>query len=268
MKRIAARVLTAMMFAMAMCTMAFASNDVVRVGVEANLKPFVYMGEDGTVKGFDIDIAEAACKDMGKRCQFVNMAWDGLIPALQVGKIDAIISSMTITDGRKKVVDFTRAYYKSPSFLVVHNSVVSDTQLKGKRVGVMRGSIDANYAAEVLGPRMGVVAVQYANQNEIFLDLINGRIDGALTPQLEAQAGFFDHLNATNPLLASQFHFYGNDGTGFLDEKYYGYGIGMAVSKQKPELLAGLNKAINDIRADGRYKTINDRYFPMDIWGQ
>jgi arginine/ornithine transport system substrate-binding protein len=245
---------------------AFAANDVVRVGVEANLKPFVYMDTDGKVKGFDVDIAQAACKDMGKRCEFVNMEWDGLIPALQVGKIDAIISSMTITDKRKKVVDFTRAYYKSPSFLTVHNTVISDAQLKGKRIGVMRGSIDAQYAAEVLAPRTGLVPVVYANQNEIFMEIINGRLDGALTPQLEAEAGFFDMVD--NPLATGQFHFYGNDGQGFLDEGYYGYGIGMAVSKKNPELLAGLNKAINDIRADGRYHEINNRYFPRDIWGQ
>ena len=109
---------------------------------------------------------------MDVKCTWVEQEFDGLIPALKVRKIDAILSSMSITDDRKKSVDFTNRYYLTPARLVMKDSVtVSDSldELKGKKIGVQRGSIHDRFAKEVLAPK-GATVVPYSSQNEIYLD--------------------------------------------------------------------------------------------------
>jgi arginine/ornithine transport system substrate-binding protein len=231
-----------------------AAQDTLKVGVDANLKPFVYMAESGEIKGFDIDIANEMCVELQKTCQFIPMDWDGLIPSLKTGKIDVIISSMSITDERAKVIDFTENYYDTPTALVVRDDI---TSLEGEKIGVLRGSVHATYADEVLR-KQGIIPVAYANQNEVFLDMLAGRVAGILSSQIEIQFGFLDTPQGKG------FSVFGEPMKG----QEFGKGIGMGVSKSNPELTAQLNKAIDDIYADGRWKQASDKYFDYDIWGR
>lgn len=108
---------------------------------------------------------------MKTKCTWVEQEFDGLIPALKVRKIDAILSSMSITEDRKKSVDFTKRYYLTPARLVMkEGTAVSDSldELKGKKIGVQRGSIHDRFAKEVLGAK-GATVVPYGTQNEIYL---------------------------------------------------------------------------------------------------
>ncbi|MEM7210153.1 MAG: transporter substrate-binding domain-containing protein [Pseudomonadota bacterium] len=236
----------------------FASADALRVGVEGAYPPFSWKEADGTLKGFDIDFAEEVCKRLNKECVLVEQEWDGMIPALLAKKFDTIIASMSITEERKKKVDFTVKYYNTPAMLVVEKGSGIDgsaNSLSGKRVGVQRATTH-QCSAEKLYP--GAELVLYSTQEEVFQDLAAGRLDAQLSDSLQAQEGFL-----TRP-AGSLFEFVG----GAIDDvECQGSGAGFAVRKEDSALRDMLSQAIQDIRADGTYKSMNDKYFPVDIYG-
>ena len=164
----------------------------IRIGIEAGYPPFSMKTPDGKLTGFDVDIGDALCEQMKVKCTWVEQEFDGLIPALKVKKIDAILSSMTITDDRKKNVDFTIKYYHTPArFVMKEGSGVKDplTELKGKKVGVLRASTHDRYATEVLVPA-GIELVRYGSQQEANLDMVSGRIDAMLADSVNLERRF------------------------------------------------------------------------------
>ncbi|MCQ9424013.1 ABC transporter substrate-binding protein [Pseudomonas sp. LJDD11] len=238
-----------------------ADEKPLKIGIEAAYPPFASKAADGNIVGFDYDIGNALCEEMKVKCTWVEQEFDGLIPALKVRKIDAILSSMSITDDRKKSVDFTGKYYNSPARLVMKDgTVVSDSleELKGKRIGVQRGSIHERFAREVLAPK-GVAVTPYSSQNEIYLDIGAGRLDGTVADATLLQDGF---------LKTDAGKGYAFTGPSFTDPKYFGEGIGIAVRKGDKQNLERLNAAIAAIRANGKYKAIQDKYFDFDIYGK
>ena len=124
------------------------AEDVLRIGVEGAYPPFSEKTASGELIGFDIEVANALCEKMGRKCELVEQDWDGIIPALLAKKYDAIVASMSITEERKKRVDFTDKYYNTPAkFVAAENSGLSDSPdaLAGKRIGVQRGTIHQCY---------------------------------------------------------------------------------------------------------------------------
>ena len=232
--------------------------DALRVGVEGAYPPFSWKEADGTLKGFDIDFAHEVCKRLGRECVLVEQEWDGMIPALLARKFDTIIASMSITEERKKKVDFTVKYYNTPAKLVAKKNPGFEgtaAGLNGKRLGVQRATTH-QCSAEKLYP--GAELVLYATQEEVWQDLESGRLDAQLSDSLQAYEGFL-------ALDAGQgFDFLGD---ALDDVECQGIGAGFAVRKENSELRDALSKAIGDIRADGTYKVINDRYFAVDIYG-
>jgi arginine/ornithine transport system substrate-binding protein len=239
----------------------FADEKPLKIGIEAAYPPFASKAPDGSIVGFDYDIGNALCEEMKVKCQWVEQEFDGLIPALKVRKIDAILSSMSITEDRKKSVDFTNRYYLTPARLVMkQGTVVSEglSELKGKKIGVQRGSIHERFAREVLAPK-GVEVVPYGSQNEIYLDVAAGRLDGTLADATLLQDGFLNTAAGKGYAFA---------GPSFTDVKYFGDGVGIAVRKGDKADLDKINAAIVAIRANGKYKQIQDKYFNFDIYGQ
>jgi len=232
----------------------------IRVGVDPTYKPFTYKTPDGQVTGFDADIARALCVQMKAQCVFVESNWDGIIPGLNARKFDAIISSMSITDERRKAVLFTDKYYSTPGRIVAPTGSISGTpeSLKNKRVGVLRASIQETYAKQVLAPA-GAEVVSYDTEEQVYLDLKSKRLDAMVSDQAQASEGFLKTPDGTGFSLV---------GPELTDPKYFGYGAGIAVRKSDSDLRDKLNAALKAIRADGTYKKINDKYFSFDVYGK
>ncbi|WDZ81937.1 transporter substrate-binding domain-containing protein (plasmid) [Ensifer adhaerens] len=236
---------------------ALAEDLTIRWGTEAGYKPFMYKTEDGELAGFDYDMGNAICEELKAKCSWVEQDWDGLIPALQAGKYDAILASMSITEERKRVVDFTAKYYKIPYRFVGHtDGELTPDQLAGKTVGVQSGTVTQVYLERVMPD---VIVKTYPTQDQVWLDLAAGRID----------AGFANVIVAEDSFLSKEegkdFDFFGPD---YTVSKYFGDGTGIALRKTDTELRDAISDAIAKLRQDGTYAKINARYFPFDVYGK
>ena len=231
----------------------------VRIGTEGAYPPFNYIDAGGNLVGFDIDIAKALCEAAKIGCEFVVQDWDGIIPALLAKKYDAIVASMSITEERKQKVHFTKKYYTTPAKFVAAkdaNIEVSKAGLQGKRIGVQRATVSENYLRDNYGDVAEVKS--YATQEEANLDLISGRVDLVIADSVVLLESLLNTDDGKN------FEFVGPD---ISDEKWFGEGIGIAIRKEDDDLVELLNKAIDQIRADGTYQQINAKYFDFDLFG-
>ena len=139
----------------------------IRFGVEGAYPPFSSVAADGKLQGFDIDIAYALCEQLKAECVLVTQDFDGLIPALLSKKFDAIIASMSITEERKKKVDFTEKYYQTPArFVAKKGSDIAITKegLTGKKVGVQRATTHDSFLTDNFGDVVEIV--RYGSQDE------------------------------------------------------------------------------------------------------
>jgi len=249
------RLITAAAFA-AFATSAVAAD--LNICVEGAYPPFSEINASGEIVGFDIDIANAVCAEIGKSCAMVQSEWDGIIPALLEGKCDAIIASMSITEERKQRVDFTDKYYNTPArFAAPKGAGLTDSPegLAGKVVGLQRGTIFQDYME---GEMPGVELKLYGTQDEVYLDAVAGRIDVIFADSVAISDGFL------KTDAGKDWEFFGKD---YTEEKYFGVGAGIAVRKGEEELRDSITKAIHTIRDNGTYKSINDKYFDVDIYG-
>lgn len=231
----------------------------IRIGVEGNYPPFSKMTPDGKFEGFDIEIALAICAEIKAQCTLINQEWDGMMPALNARKFDLIVASMSITDERKKVIDFTDKYYNTPSRIVVKaDTAFTDlASLKGKKIGVLKGSTQEKYAMGELKP-VGVVVTPYEAQDQVYLDIKSGRLDGTVADSVEVTGGFLSKPEGQG---------YGFVGPVLNDVKYFGYGAGVALRQGEDALKTELNEAIKAIRANGVYDTVMKKYFSFDVYG-
>ncbi len=231
----------------------------IKIATEGAYPPFNEVGPDGKLKGFDIDIARALCEKLGAECELVQQDWDGIIPALLAKKYDAIVASMSITEERKKRVDFTDKYYQTPArFVRKKGSAIEITKegLKGKKVGVQRATIHDNYLTDNYGDSVEIV--RYGTQDEANLDMLAGRVDLLLADSIALLEGFL------NTEKGKGYEFVGPE---LRDKRWFGEGAGIAVRKEDADLKEALNKALAAIRADGTYQAIMRRYFDFDIYG-
>ncbi|MBL8578536.1 MAG: ABC transporter substrate-binding protein [Mesorhizobium sp.] len=230
----------------------------MKIGTEGAYPPFNNLTADGQLVGFDIDIANALCAEMKVTCEFVTQDWDGIIPALQAGKFDAIIASMSITPERAEKVDFTRKYYNTPPAVAAPKGTtikgVTKEDLAGKTVGVATSTTHYNYAEKTFTDS---TLKGYPSSKEFLLDLANGRLDAVsddvsvLDEWLKSPDGACCELVGTiTPVV-----------------EIHGPGAGIAVRKGETDLANKFNVAIDAIRANGKYKEINDKYFTFDVYG-
>jgi len=231
----------------------------IRVGTEGAYPPFNYIDKDGNLQGFDIDITNALCDAAGIECELITQDWDGIIPGLIAKKYDCIIASMSMTPEREKKVDFTNKYYQTPAKFVAKKGTgyeITPEGLQGKNVGVQRATVHENFVRDKFGDSVNIKA--YATQDEANMDLTSGRIDLVIADSVVLLGGFLETDAGED---------YEFVGPGFTQEKWFGKGIGIAVRKGDTELVELLNNAIDEIRANGVYKKINDKYFDFDVYG-
>lgn len=231
----------------------------LKVAIDPTYEPFTYKTADGKPTGFDVDIANAICAEMKRNCVFVEQVWDSMIPGLQARKYDVVISSLSITDERRRVIDFSDRYYKTPSAIVVKKGTAyaNPASLKGKRIGVLKGSTQEKWAMGELKPA-GVMVVPYEAQDQVYLDIKAGRLDGTVADKVEVHGGFLRKPEGKD---------YGYVGPDQYETKYYGDGIGIGMRKGQKDLKDQINKAIKTIRSNGTYNTIAKKYFDFDPYG-
>lgn len=235
---------------------AHAQGKKLRIGVEGAYPPFSEVGADGKLKGFEIDLAYAYCAQMKRECELVKTDFDGLIPALQARKIDAIMASMSITDERKKAIAFSKAYLASPAAFIAKTGTkadVSPAALKGKKIGVQSATTFETYAAALYKDSP---LTRYQTQDQIYLELKAGRVDYTLVDKFAVDS--FLKTEAGKGMA-----FVGPD---IDDEKYFGIGIGIGLRKADAKTLgAQLDAAIDAVNANGEYKKLSAKYFAYDV---
>tara|TARA_R110001583_G_scaffold116692_1_gene267497 strand:+ start:493 stop:1266 length:774 start_codon:yes stop_codon:yes gene_type:complete len=238
-------------------TPAIAANDTIRFGVDATFPPFEYKLPDGSIVGFEIDLGNAICEKMQKKCVWVSTNFDGLIPSLQVGKIDAIFSSLGKSEKREKVVDFsdrTWTGFSSMLSLKDKNLVPTTESLQGKTVGVQQGTLQESFAKIKLAPK-GVRIQSYQSQDQVYADLLNGRIDASMQDMTQAQVNFIQDGKNT--------HFSNQK----LVDKLLPADSFIAIRKGDSETADIINKGIKAIHADNTYVTIQRKYFgDLDLY--
>lgn len=233
------------------------AQDKIVIGTEGAYPPFNVLEADGKLTGFDIDIAKALCEQMKAECTFVTNDWDGIIPALQAKKFDAIVASMSITPERLEKVDFSEKYYNTPPAIAVpkDSPIKSVEDLKGKTIGAQGSTTHANYAEKHLADSELKL---YPTADEYKLDITNGRIDGVIDDIVVLSQWVKSDAGACCKILTAM----------PVDKQINGKGAGIAVRKGDKALADKFSAAIKAIRANGKYKEINDKYFDFDVYGQ
>jgi lysine-arginine-ornithine-binding protein len=232
--------------------------DKVKVGYSPEpYAPFWIQDASGKWGGFEVELIDALFKQMGKDYELVPIAWDGLIPALQEKKIDAIMNSMSATEERKQVVDFSDKYYETTvSFYSKKGAAFdySEADLKGKIVGVQTATSQLSWLQQKWG---NVVEIKlYDTQDNADADLAAGRIDFGLADTVYTAEGFLKSDAGKDYELKGE----------PISDPLIGGNVGAAMRKGDP-LLGEMNAAIKALRENGGYKAINDKYFAFDVYG-
>ena len=232
-----------------------AAQNSLKIGTEAAYKPFAWVLPSGELTGFDIDMANALCGQMGATCEIVNQSFDGLIPALNAGKIDAIIASMFITPEREEAIAFAGPYYSVPAiFVAPKDSDIEATPdgLDGMTIGVQRGSTMADYVKQKIP---GARVQFYDTLDAASLDLASGRIDVVFADSVPLQE-FLDSPDGAD---------FAQIGDPVYDPEILGSGAGIGLRKDDTELKQKFNDALAAVIASGEYQKINDKYMKVSI---
>ncbi|MEO0382419.1 MAG: ABC transporter substrate-binding protein [Pseudomonadota bacterium] len=238
-------------------TSSVAAQDVVRIGTEGAYPPFNYTDSDGNLVGFEIELAAALCEEMNVTCELVAQDWDGIIPALLANRYDAIMASMSITEERMEIVDFSDKYYQTPArFAVRDGSEVTDTSpeaLAGMTIGAQSATIHANFLEDVYSESDIRL---YPTQDEANLDLAAGRIDLILADSIV----LYEWMETDDGSCCTFV------GDAYNDPAYFGFGVGAAVRQGEDELRERFNAAIAAVIENGTYQEISDKYFPFSVY--
>ncbi|MBY6029581.1 transporter substrate-binding domain-containing protein [Halomonas sp. DP8Y7-1] len=232
------------------------AGEPLKIGISAEpYPPFTYTSSDGDWTGFEIELAAAICEQMARECEITPTGWSGIIPSLKSGRIDMIMNSMSITDKRLQVIDFSDPYYYTPGAYVAARSLELDPPegLDGLVLGVQSATTNATYARRALRDT-GVDIRLYDQAEQVNRDLLSGRLDVILADEIAMvelterdEAGDFE-IKATAPHHAA-----------------YGEGVGIGLRQQDDALTEAVNTAIEQVNQDGTCTELSEKYFGTDV---
>lgn len=221
--------------------------------------PFWSQEASGEWGGWEVEIINAICAEQNLTCTLTPIPWDGLIPALTSKKIDAIMNSMSITDERKKTIDFSDKYYNTPTAVAGPKGEDFDATpegLKGKIIGVQVSTVHATYAKKHFTEAAEIK--EYQTQDEANQDLAAGRIDATQADSI-----------ALDEFIKSEAGQACCDMKGYVapDIEVLGPGVGAGLRKDDAALKDKINAGIQGIRDNGTYAEITKKYFDFDVYG-
>lgn len=224
------------------------SAGVLRIGTEGTYAPFTYHDASNKLVGFDVEIGHAIAEKLGVKAEFVEGKWDGLIAGLDANRYDAVINQVGITEARKQKYDFSEPYIASKAVLIVKDGnadIKGFADLKGRKSAQ---SLTSNFGK--IAEQNGAELVGTDGFDQSIQLVLTGRADATINDSLSF-LDFKKHKpDAPVTVVAEQ-----------KDADY----SGVIIRKGEPELLAAINKALADIKADGTYKKISDTYFGQDV---
>ena len=251
----------AMALAFGVSGAALATAEPLKIGVAAEpYPPFTSPDASGKWVGWEIEFVDAVCAEAKLECAITPVSWDGIIPSLTTKKIDVIASSMSITEERKKTIDFSDKYYNSlPGVIGPKDAKFEPTPegLAGKTLGVQVATIHQVYANKYFAPA-GATIKEYQTQDEANNDLAAGRIDAV---QADSVA-MLEFLKSEQGAACCDMKGMVKD-----DPEVLGLGVGVGLRKGETELKDKINAAIKAIRENGTYDTFSKKYFDFDIYG-
>lgn len=221
---------------------------VFKIGTEGTYAPFTYHDASGALVGFDVEIGREIAKRLGVKAEFLEGKWDGLIAGIDAKRYDAVINQVGITEARKAKYDFSDPYIASKAVLIVRddNTAIKDfADLKGKKSAQ---SLTSNFGK--IAEKNGAELVGTDGFDQSIQLVLNGRVDGTINDSLS----FYDfkkHKPDAKVKIVAQ-------------EANADYS-GVIVRKGDAELVAAINKALAEIKADGTYKKISETYFGQDV---
>lgn len=224
------------------------AEGVIKIGTEGTYAPYTFHDKDGKLTGFDVEIAEEIANRLGVKAEFIETKWDGMFAGLDAKRFDAVANQVTIRPDRLEKYDFSDAYVSSRSVLIVHadnNDIKSFEDLKGKKSGQ---SLTSNLADIARSFEAEIVQVDGFNQA---LDLLTSkRIDSTINDSLS----FLDYKKQ-KPDAAIK----------VVDEMDETGEAGVLFNKGNQELVDAVNKALADMKADGTYLKISEKWFGADV---
>jgi len=225
----------------------YVGDGVWTVGTNATFPPFEYIDDNGQPTGFDVALVQEIGKRLGLKVEVQDMEFDALVASIG-SKIDAAAAGMTVTDERKKTVDFSEAYYDATQAVLVKkgSSIKTQDDLKNAKVGVQLGTTGAGIADDLHGEGSDKT-VTYNSYNDVVQDLINGKTDAVIMDQVPAEAYQSQSGDQLEVLPGTQFNF---------DTEEYA----IALPKGDTELLDAVNGAIDAMKADGTFDSLVDKW--------
>lgn len=220
----------------------------VVIGCNAEYPPFENVDEDGNLVGFDIELMTAIAEEAGFEFEWVNTRWDGIFVALASGEFDAVISAATITEERAETVDFSTPYFDAGQSITVradNTDILGPDDLAGLKVGVQLGTTGDIWLSEETDAEV----VRYDENTLAFQALANGDVDAAVADNTTAI-----EIVQANPEMNLK----------FLPDVYTKEQYGIAVNKDRADLLEAINEGLAAIRENGIYDEIYAKYFGTD----
>lgn len=232
----------------------------VRFGIAAEpYPPFAWKDATGEWVGWELDLMNAVCRHLREKCRIVEVAWEGLIPSLNGHFIDVIWATMSITNERLQVIDFTDVYTNTPNVLIgskTGDKEVSREHLKGKIIGAQAGTAHVQFVERCYGAASPIKI--YQTQDEVNQDLTAGRVDYVALDALAADEFLKTEVGKSCCELKGPLPSNGEEPSP---------GVGAGVRKDDPELKARLNAAIKEVLSSGECAAITKKYLSIDICG-